>query len=107
MKKEKAVALRYDKSGTGAPKVVAKGQGEIAQKIKEKAKEFDVPLFQNEALAASLLNLNIDEQIPPNLYKAVAEVLSGSCKARKKQQGVNKRGLTAREPCAEQNIALA
>ncbi len=74
MKQEKAVALKYDKSGQGAPKVVAKGQGEIAQKIKEKAQEFEVPIFQNEALAASLLNLDLDEQIPENLYKAVAEV---------------------------------
>ena len=74
MKKEKAVALKYDKDGVSAPKVVAKGEGEIAQKIKEKAEEFDIPIFQNEALASSLLNLNLDEQIPPNLYKAVAEV---------------------------------
>ncbi len=74
MKQEKAVALKYDKSGQGAPKVVAKGQGEIAQKIKEKAQEFEVPIFKNEALAASLLNLDLDEQIPENLYKAVAEV---------------------------------
>ena len=87
MKKEKAVALKYDKSGKGAPKVVAKGEGEIAQKIKEKAKEFDVPLFQNEALAASLLNLNIDEQIPPNLYKAVAEVFVWLMQSEKKAAG--------------------
>lgn len=87
MKKEKAVALKYDKSGKGAPKVIAKGEGEIAQKIKEKAKEFDVPLFQNEALAASLLNLNIDEQIPPNLYKAVAEVFVWLMQSEKKAAG--------------------
>ncbi len=74
MSQEKAVALKYDKSGQGAPKVVAKGQGEIAQKIKEKAQEFDVPIFKNEALASSLLNLDLEEQIPANLYKAVAEV---------------------------------
>ena len=84
MKKETAVALKYDKSGQGAPKVVAKGQGEIAQKIKEKAAEFDVPIFKNEALANSLLNLNLDEQIPANLYKAVAEVFVWLMQSEKK-----------------------
>ncbi len=74
MKQTQAVALKYDKSGQGAPKVVAKGQGDIAEKIKEKAAEFDIPIFQNEALASSLLRLDLNEQIPPNLYKAVAEV---------------------------------
>ena len=84
MSQEKAVALKYDKSGQGAPKVIAKGQGEIAQKIKEKAQEFDVPIFQNEALASSLLNLDLDEQIPANLYKAVAEVFVWLMQSEKK-----------------------
>ena len=74
MKKETAVALKYDKDGSGVPRVIAKGQGEIAKNIKDKAKEFDVPIFKNEALASSLLKLDLDEQIPSNLYKAVAEV---------------------------------
>ncbi len=87
MSKEKAVALKYDKSGQGAPRVVAKGQGEIAQKIKEKADEFDIPIFKNEALASSLLNLNLDEQIPPNLYKAVAEVFVWLMQSEKKASG--------------------
>jgi len=87
MSKDKAVALKYDKSGTSAPKVVAKGQGEIAQKIREKAQEFDIPIFQNEALAASLLNLDLDEQIPPNLYKAVAEVFVWLMQSEKKAAG--------------------
>jgi flagellar biosynthesis protein len=87
MKKEKAVALKYDKDGVSAPKVVAKGEGEIAQKIKEKAEEFDIPIFQNEALASSLLNLNLDEQIPPNLYKAVAEVFVWLMQSEKRAAG--------------------
>jgi len=70
----KAVALKYEEDGKQAPKVVAKGKGEIAKKIVQKADEFDIPIFKNEALANSLLNLDLDEQIPPNLYKAVAEV---------------------------------
>ncbi len=74
MSTKKAVALKYDSAPGSAPKVVAKGKGAIAEKILQKAEAFDVPIFQNEALANSLLSLDIDEQIPPNLYKAVAEV---------------------------------
>ncbi len=70
----KAVALKYDEESDRIPTVVAKGKGEIAQKIIQKASEFGVPLFKNDALADSLLNINIDEQIPPQLYKAVVEV---------------------------------
>ena len=83
---KKAVALKYQEDGKSAPKVVAKGKGAIADKIMEKAKEFDVPIFENKALADSLLNLNLDEQIPPNLYKAVAEVFVWLMKSEKKAQ---------------------
>jgi len=84
---KKAVALKYDKENKySAPKVVAKGKGEIAAKILQKAKEFDIPIFKNEALAQSLLNLDIDEEIPPNLYKAVAEVFVWLIKTQNKAQ---------------------
>lgn len=83
---KKVVALKYEENGVSAPKVVAKGQGIIAQKIMEKAREFDVPIFQNKALAESLLNLDTGEQIPPNLYKAVAEVFVWLMKSEKKAQ---------------------
>jgi flagellar biosynthesis protein len=83
---KKVVALKYEENGTSAPKVIAKGKGSIAEKIMEKAKEFDIPIFQNKALAESLLNLDVDEQIPPNLYKAVAEVFVWLMKSEKKAQ---------------------
>jgi flagellar biosynthesis protein len=83
---KKVVALKYEENGTSAPKVIAKGKGPIAEKIMEKAKEFDIPIFQNKALAESLLNLDVDEQIPPNLYKAVAEVFVWLMKSEKKAQ---------------------
>ena len=70
----KAVALKYKAYEDLAPKVVAKGQGEIAKKIIEKAKEFDVPLFQNEELVNMLLSVEVGEEIPPKMYKAVVEV---------------------------------
>ncbi|WP_457560624.1 EscU/YscU/HrcU family type III secretion system export apparatus switch protein [Caminibacter sp.] len=69
----KAVALKYKAYEDNAPKIVAKGKGEIAAKIIEKAKEFDIPLFQNELLVDTLLKVE-SEEIPPKLYEAVAEV---------------------------------
>ncbi len=83
---KKVVALKYTENGTSAPKVVAKGKGIVAQKIIQKAEEFDIPIFQNRALAESLLGLDLDEQIPPNLYKAVAEVFVWLMKSEKKAQ---------------------
>jgi flagellar biosynthesis protein len=70
----KAVALKYKAYEDNAPKVVAKGKGEVALKIIQKAKEFDVPLFENEALANMLLSVEVDEEIPPELYRAVVDV---------------------------------
>jgi len=69
----KAVALKYKAYEDNAPKIVAKGKGEIALKIIQKAKEFDIPLFQNELLVDTLLKVQ-SEEIPPKLYEAVAEV---------------------------------
>lgn len=74
MKPQKAAALAYNKDVDRAPKVVAKGKGFIAEKIIQKAKEFDVPLFQNEMLVDSLLATELDTEIPPALYQAVLEV---------------------------------
>ncbi len=68
-----AVALRYERPD--APRVVAKGRGEIGQKIIDTAKEHGVPLEQNPALAEALSKVELDEHIPEALYRAVAEVL--------------------------------
>jgi flagellar biosynthesis protein len=72
-KSQLAVALHYDKSG--APRVVAKGRGSIGEKIIEVAKAHDIPIEQNEVLAGALSNVELGDQIPAELYKAVAEVL--------------------------------
>jgi flagellar biosynthesis protein len=77
----KAAALKYEKEGDRVPIIVAKGKGIIAEKIMQKAGEFGIPLFKNELLADSLLNVNIDEDIPPQLYKAVVEVFVWLAKA--------------------------
>ena len=68
-----AVALHYDKSG--APRVVAKGRGSIGEKIIEVAKAHDIPIEENEVLAGALSKVELGDEIPPELYKAVAEVL--------------------------------
>jgi flagellar biosynthesis protein len=68
-----AVALHYDR--TGAPRVVAKGKGAIGAKIIELAKAHDIPIEENEVLAGALSNVELGDEIPAELYKAVAEVL--------------------------------
>ncbi|WP_104749310.1 EscU/YscU/HrcU family type III secretion system export apparatus switch protein [Helicobacter cynogastricus] len=70
----KAVALAYNVGQDSAPKVVASGVGVIARAIMDKAKAFDVPLFCNEALVESLLDVSLDTPIPPELYASVVEV---------------------------------
>ena len=68
-----AVALHYDR--TGAPRVVAKGKGSLGAKIIEVARAHDIPIEENEVLAGALSNVELGEEIPAELYKAVAEVL--------------------------------
>ena len=68
-----AVALHYDRKG--APRVIAKGQGTIGAKIIEVAKEHNIPIEENEILAGALSNVELGDEIPAELYKAVAEVL--------------------------------
>jgi len=69
-----AVALHYD--GSGAPRLVAKGGGEIAERIFEVAREHGVPLYEDPTLARALARLELGEEIPRALYQAVAEVLA-------------------------------
>ena len=72
-----AVAVKYDKDVALAPIVVAKGQDYLAQKIKEVARENNVEIVENKPLARMLYaNVNVDDQIPPELYSAVAELLA-------------------------------
>ena len=68
-----AVALHYDRKG--APRVVAKGRGPIGEKIIEVAKANNIPIEENEVLVGALSNVELGDEIPQELYKAVAEVL--------------------------------
>lgn len=71
---KKAAALSYTE-GENAPKVTAMGKGEIAEKIIKTAKENDVPLFENADLVTTLLQLDLGQEIPQELFNVVAEIL--------------------------------
>ncbi len=75
-KTSKAVALTYDAGKNKAPRVVAKGKGYLADKIIEIAKQHDVPLYEDKNLVQVLEALDLETEIPPELYRAVAEVLA-------------------------------
>ena len=72
-----AVALRYEMDGMTAPLVVAKGRNYLARRIREKAVEHQVPIVENPPLAQALYqSVEVGQEIPPHLYRAVAEILA-------------------------------
>ena len=75
-KSPKAVALKYDGKKDKAPRVIAKGRGNIAEKIIDIAKEHNVPLYEDKNLIQVLEALDLETEVPPELYRAVAEVLA-------------------------------
>jgi flagellar biosynthetic protein FlhB len=80
-----AVALEYKPDKMPAPRVIAKGRNLIAQKIKALGREYDIPMVENVALARALYrSVDIEQEIPMELYKAVAEVLAYVYKARRR-----------------------
>lgn len=70
----KVVALRYE--GVGAPQVTAKGEGLVAEKILALAKEHNIPLHEDPGLVAVLAKLELGDEVPVALYRAVAEVIA-------------------------------
>lgn len=74
-RRREAVALAYT-AGDTAPRVVASGQGEIADRIIAKAKEHGVFVHESREMVALLMNVDLDQRIPPELYRAVAELLA-------------------------------
>lgn len=72
---KEAAAISYTPGEDSAPKIVAVGKGEIADKIIEKAQENDIPIHHDTTLAHTLAALNVGDQIPPELYEVVAEVM--------------------------------
>lgn len=78
MKKEEkpkqAIALSYDPEEE-APRVIASGKGELAERIIDRAKEADIPVHKDDKLADTLSRLDIGDMIPPELYEVVAEII--------------------------------
>lgn len=75
-KRQLAVALRYDEDKEAAPRVLAKGQGKVADKILELAYTQGIPVREDPDLVESLAKLDVGSLIPTELYPAVAEVLA-------------------------------
>jgi len=71
-----AVALKYKIHEDNAPKVVAKGRGVLARKIIEVAREHGIPIRDDPDLVEVLLKLDLNEEVPPELYQIVAEILA-------------------------------
>jgi flagellar biosynthesis protein len=69
-----AVALRYETKKDAAPRLVAKGRGYLAEKILELARLYDIPIRQDKKLLQILSRLDLEEEIPTEVYKAVAEI---------------------------------
>ena len=70
---DRAAALRYD--GSGAPRVVAAGSGELARRIVENARQAGVPVREDPGLAEALARLQLEAEVPEELWRAVVEVL--------------------------------
>ena len=81
---KKAAALRYDTEKENAPRVLAKGEGEIAKNIIKIAELNNLPIKKDEELIELLSKVEIDKEVPEALYKAVAEVFSFIYKTTKK-----------------------
>jgi len=74
--KKKAVALSYDEETDESPRITAKGRGYLADEIVRRAREHNVPVYEDEHVVALLEKLELGDYIPPQLYMAVAEIIS-------------------------------
>lgn len=73
---QQAAALGYDLEKDSAPKILAKGKGDIAEKILKKAEEKNIPIQTDQDLVQALLALEIGQEIPVELYEVMAEILA-------------------------------
>lgn len=70
-----AAVLRYDETDGGAPQVVAHGTGAVARQMMELAKKHQIHIQEDEQLVGQLLDIDLGNQIPPQLYSVIAEIL--------------------------------
>ncbi|PTL80502.1 EscU/YscU/HrcU family type III secretion system export apparatus switch protein [Vitiosangium sp. GDMCC 1.1324] len=88
---EMAIALKYDKEKDPAPRVVAKGLRLKAEKIRELARQYKIPILKNVPLANALYRVDVGHEVPEELYDAVAEVLNFIYELQREQQSGGKR----------------
>jgi flagellar biosynthesis protein len=69
---KKVAALKYSPQENNAPQIIGLGKGENAEKILQKARENNIPIYEDEKLANTLNSFNVGEEIPPELYEVVA-----------------------------------
>lgn len=74
--RQKAIALKYDQSQGRAPLIVAKGMGDIAEQIIKLAEEHDIHIHESPELVEVLIRLELGDEIPESLYRAIAEVIA-------------------------------
>ncbi|MGH1462441.1 MAG: EscU/YscU/HrcU family type III secretion system export apparatus switch protein [Neptuniibacter sp.] len=74
--RQKAIALKYDQDGSHAPLIVAKGMGEIAEQIIQLAEENNIHIHESPELVEVLIRLELGDEIPESLYRAIAEVIA-------------------------------
>ena len=74
--RQKAIALKYDNEAGKAPLIVAKGMGEIAEQIIKLAEENDIHIHESPELVEVLIRLELGDEIPESLYRAIAEVIA-------------------------------
>jgi flagellar biosynthesis protein len=72
----RAAALKYDESADSAPRVTAKGQGVVAERITDAAREASIPIVEDAALVSALLVLELGDEIPVELYQSAARILA-------------------------------
>jgi flagellar biosynthesis protein len=84
---EIAIALKYNTDKDAAPRVVAKGMRLKAEKIREIAKQYNIPIMKNVSLANALYRVDVGQEIPEELYDAVAEVLNFVYELQREQAG--------------------
>ncbi|QRO00416.1 EscU/YscU/HrcU family type III secretion system export apparatus switch protein [Archangium violaceum] len=88
---EMAIAIKYDKEKDVAPRVVAKGMRIKAEKIREIAKQYNIPIMRNVPLANALYRIDVGQEVPEELYDAVAEILNFIYELQREQQAGGKR----------------
>jgi flagellar biosynthesis protein len=91
--KKKAVAIKYNAVSQNAPRVAAKGAGLIAEKIIRIAKEHDIPIREDADLVETLSQLDLDQEIPEELYTVIAEVLAWVYKINSQYGATNRQGI--------------